>query len=455
MYIRKLTSIMAMVIILCLSGLGRTQSSHPAEDSHVSHHHRGHQEAAATVTLDELIKTALAQNPSLQAARQTVGAKQARVLAEKTLPDPTLSFQTMGQAIPFKLMQGDPSSGRTVSIQQDIPYPGKLELKGNIANSEAEAEQWNYEQIRRQVMADVKTAYYGLYLVYKSVEVIEKNRQLLRTMSRLAEARYQAAQGNQQDILKVQVEITKLIDKLTLLDQRRSTTEALINSLLYRQPDTPLGRPAEFTKSELHYSLDQLNQLAQSNSPKLKNQDREIHRNEYQVQLAKQEFYPDFSVGLSYVDRDEMREMYGLMVSVKLPVYFWRKQEPQLQSAKLNLDSAQKQRDNLGSTIAYNIKEAYLTATTADKLIQLYTTTAIPMAKLTLESSLASYQTGAGDSLSVTNNVITLLDYELKYHEAVTDFQKALAQMEPIVGVDLTGPATRRSEIKHDHAADK
>ncbi|MBF0510155.1 MAG: TolC family protein, partial [Deltaproteobacteria bacterium] len=102
MYIRKLTSIMAMVIILCLSGLGRTQSSHPAEDSHVSHHHRGHQEAAATVTLDELIKTALAQNPSLQAARQTVGAKQARVLAEKTLPDPTLSFQTMGQAIPFK-----------------------------------------------------------------------------------------------------------------------------------------------------------------------------------------------------------------------------------------------------------------------------------------------------------------------------------------------------------------
>ncbi|MBF0526942.1 MAG: TolC family protein [Deltaproteobacteria bacterium] len=242
---------------------------------------------------------------------------------------------------------------------------------------------------------------------------------------------------------------------MTLLDQRRSTTEALINSLLYRQPDTPLGRPAEFTKSELHYSLDQLNQLAQSNSPKLKNQDREIHRNEYQVQLAKQEFYPDFSVGLSYVDRDEMREMYGLMVSVKLPVYFWRKQEPQLQSAKLNLDSAQKQRDNLGSTIAYNIKEAYLTATTADKLIQLYTTTAIPMAKLTLESSLASYQTGAGDSLSVTNNVITLLDYELKYHEAVTDFQKALAQMEPIVGVDLTGPATRRSEIKHDHAADK
>src|SRR5208337_5616952 len=102
----------------------------------------------------------------------------------------------------------------------------------------------------------------------------------------------------------------------------------------------PVGTPAEFKKAEFGYSLEELTQLAQTNSPALKAQESEIAGKQQGVELARKEFYPDFAVGFSFVERDENPTMYGLMMSAKLPLYFWRKQQPQLEAAQLNLSSA-------------------------------------------------------------------------------------------------------------------
>jgi outer membrane protein TolC len=234
------------------------------------------------------------------------------------------------------------------------------------------------------------------------------------------------------------VEISKLIDRLTVLEQRREIAEALINNLLYRQPETPVGKPAPVQKAELRYSLDQLNYIAQSNFPMLKMQEREIDRNQYAVQLARKEFYPDFSVGFTYFNRTAVPEMYGLMFSAKVPLYFWRKQRPELESAASSLASAQKQRDSMLSLLYFRLKDSYLMATTSERLIQLYGTGVIPQATLSLESAVAGYQVGKVDFLTLIDNLVTLLDYELKYYEVLIDYQKALAQLEPFVGTELT-----------------
>ena len=395
-------------------------------------------EVTPTVTLEGLVDEALEHNPAIQAARSAVDAKQSLVVSAKTLPDPTITVQTMGDPAPFNLQTGDPSSARTVSIEQEIPFPGKLGVKGKIAGMEAEAERWNYEQTRCQVIADLKQAYYDLYLIYRSLDTVRKDKGLLERFEQIAQARYRVGQGVQQDVLKAQVEISKLIDRSTVLEQRKGTSEALINSLLDRQPDTALGKPAELQKTELHYSLEQLYQHAQEHSPLLKMQEREIDRSQFAVHAAEREYYPDFSMGFTYFNREGNPAMYGYMLGAKVPLYFWRKQRPEVEGARSGLASAQRQRVSLLSSLYSKLKDGYLRANASEQLITLYGKGIIPQATLSLESAVAGYQVGKVDFLTLLDNLVTLLEYELKYYEVLTDFQKVLAQLEPLVGVELT-----------------
>lgn len=394
--------------------------------------------AMETTSLDDLVRELQERNPALQASQKAAEARKASIISARTLPDPVLSFQTMGDLFPPDLQKGDPSSGRTVGVEQEIPFPGKLGLKGKIAESEAAAEEWNTEQTRRELISDLKGAYFDLALTDRSLEVLEKNRKLLQSVTQVAEARYRVGQGNQQDVIKAQVELSKLLDRQAVLEQRRTIAEALVNSLLFRSPETRIARTAEYRKAQLPYSLDQLNQMALESSAKLKSQEKNIDRSQYAVELARKEYYPDFAVGFSYVDRDDMKEMYGIMAKAKLPLYFWRKQRPDLESARLNLTSARKQRESVTSTLGYTVRDAHTVATTSDRLVQLYGSGIIPQSKLALESAFAAYQTGTVDFLTLLDSLVTLLEYELKYFEALTEFQKALAKLEPVIGVELT-----------------
>ncbi|MCS6806535.1 MAG: TolC family protein [Acidobacteriota bacterium] len=393
---------------------------------------------ASPATLDELVQEALERHPAIQAARRLVDAKRAMIAPAQTLPEPTITFQTMGELLPPVLQSGDPASARAVSIEQDIPFPGKLELKGRMASMEAEAEWWNYEQTRRAIIADVKLAYYDLYHIEESINVVEKNKELLQKFLQIADARYRVGQGNQQDLLKAQVEISKLIDRLTVLKQQHDITEARLNTLLYRPPGSHMAVTTHAHKAELRYTLEELYQLACRNFPELKAQEREIDRQHYAVQLARKQFYPDFSVGFTYFNRAATPEMYGLSVKAKIPLYFWRRQRPELDSAASTLAGAQKQRDNLLSLLYFRVKDAYLAATTSERLMQLYGHAVIPQATLSLESAVANYQVGKVDFLTLIDDLTTLLDYELKYHEALVEYQKALARLEVFVGLELT-----------------
>jgi len=396
---------------------------------------------AATVTsvnLAELVDEALRQNPAIQAAQQALEAKRALILPARTLPDPLISFQTMGNLVPPSLQTGDPSSARTLSIEQEVPYPGKLVLQGKIAEMEAQAESWSYEQSRREVVAELKRAYYDLYLIHQSIETVQKDKALLEDLARIADARYRVGQGLQQDVLKAQVEVSRLIDRLAVLEQQKGVADAMLNRLLYRPADTPVGRPAPVQKATLRYSFTELSRLAEAAYAPLKTQEREIDRSQYAVQLARKQFRPDFAFGFTYFNRSAIPEMYGLMLSARVPLYYWRRQRPELASATASFLSAQKQRESVSSLLLLKLKDAYLKATTSDRLMELYLGGVIPQGTLSLESATAGYQVGRVDFLTLVDNLVTLLDYELRYHEALTEYQKALAELEALVGAEVT-----------------
>jgi outer membrane protein, heavy metal efflux system len=394
----------------------------------------------APIKLKALVDEALMQNPEIKTMQRSFDRMRARIPQAKALPEPMLNIGYMGNPVPlppFDVQKGDPSSGHVLSFTQELPFPGKLSLSGRMANVDAEAEWWNYEQARLNVVAEVKDAYFDLYYIHKSIETITKNKELLEKFAKIAEASYSVGKGIQQDVLKAQVEISRLIEQLAVLEQRKALAEARLNSLLFREPEIPVGEPEEITQQDFTRSLAELTEIALTNHPNLKAQRRRIDREQYNVQLAKKEFYPDFSVGLTYINRPGMPEMYGVNIGVKIPIYFWQKQRPALAEATDSAAAERQRLENVTTLLFLKIKDRYLAATTAQRLVKLYGTTIIPQSTLSLESAIAGYEAGKLDFLTLLDNLVTLRNYELSYYEQLSNVERAIAALEPLVGVTL------------------
>jgi len=388
--------------------------------------------------LDNLVRELLNRNPAVNAARRAVDAKKAMVPSARTLPDPTVSFQTMGNLIPPTLMGGDPSSARVLSLAQEIPFPGKLNLQGQIAAAEADAEIWRYEEVRREAVAELKSAYFDYFLARKLAVVVEKSKVLLTQFAEISQARYKVGEGAQQDVIKAQVEVSRLIERLATLNLQKDTALARINTLLSRAPDTPIDGVTDLPKPLPVGSLDELYKKAAAANPLVRMSRKEIERGELGVALAKKSFYPDFEVGFSYYNRRDMPEMYGVMLKAKIPLYFWRKQRPELESAAAGLIRSRHEYDDSLSTLYFRLKDPFLKTATDSNLLELYGGAIVPQATLALESSISSYRVGKIDFLSLLNNQQTVLEYEMKYYEVLVDYYKALVILESLTGEVLT-----------------
>jgi outer membrane protein, heavy metal efflux system len=392
----------------------------------------------SSVGLDALVADALEKNPGVQSALRQVEALRHRVPQVKTLPDPTVSVGWAGNIAPFSVQEGDPSSNRAITASQSLPYPGKLKLRGEIADREAEAAWWDYEAARRKLVADVKSAYYDYFAASKAVEITQKNKDLLQKLSSIAEARYRVGKGVQQDVLRSQVEISLLLQRLTVFEQQQRTAQARLNTLLYRDPEAPLPPPASFESAKIGHSLDELYTLAREQDTGLQREQRMIERNQYAVNLAQKDYRPDFNVGYMYQQRPDMPDMHGFTVTANIPVFYRTKQREAVREQTEQLASSQRSKENRQTELSFAVKQQYLLAQSSEQLLKLYSQAIVPQSSLALESSMASYQVGAVDFLTILTNFTVVLDYEVSYYRELANYQMALANLEPLVGVELT-----------------
>jgi cobalt-zinc-cadmium efflux system outer membrane protein len=399
-----------------------------------------HGPAQQVLILDEVIREALEKNPEAQSVQHTINALQRRVPQVKALPDPMVSVGWAGNLAPFSVMQGDNSSYRGVTVSEQFPYPGKLKLRGEIANKEADAAQAAYEAIRRRVTAEVRTAYFDYFYFDRAIQTTERNKELLEKLSKIAEARYRVGKAMQADVLRSQVEISLLIEKLTVLEQQRETAQARLNVFLVRSPETPLPPAAEVEPATIRFSLEELYALAAVNDTSALLNKTMVERGQLAVALAQREYRPDIGVSYMYQQRSALPDMNGVTFSVNIPVFYKDKQRQGVAEASEDLMSAEKMRDNRLNEVKFELKQQYLGAKASERLLTLYSKGVVPQSSLALESSMSSYQVGNVDFLSLLTNFTTLLDYETDYYRRLADYQTALARIEVLTGVDVTGP---------------
>jgi outer membrane protein TolC len=394
---------------------------------------------AERISLEALVAHARAHNPEIQAAEQRYRAAQARPSQAGSLPDPMIEWAYHNEPItPLTLGESEFSFWQ-FSASQEVPFPGKLSLRQNIATRETERESQTVRATTLSVIARLTVAYAELAFTHQALEILQRNKDFLLDLQKSAEARYQVGQGIQQDVVKAQVEVSLITSRLIQFERRREGLSATINGLLNRPPLAALGTPEPLQKSRFTPTLEEVRELALTHSPELKGAEITIARNELNLSLAQREYYPDLVFKAAYVNKAARLPEWEVGVGVKVPLYFWRKQRYGVLEAAESAGEARSTRQNVMQTLLARVKDLYVQARTAEQLVALYQTTIIPQSHLSLDSASAGYTVGKVDFLTLLNNIIVLREAELSSEEQLAEFEKSLAQLEEIVGIPLAG----------------
>lgn len=393
--------------------------------------------------LKEWIQEALENNPRLEAAHQRVLSTEKVIPQAGALPDPQLSFGLSNLPVNSFSFNQDPMTGKVIGIMQMFPFPGKLSLSTDIAEYEAAAVKYQKEEIRNQVIQMVKNAYFDLYAVDRAIETTEKNKALMKQFIHMAETKYKTGSGLQQDVLRAQVEISKLEDEFIMWKQKRISVTARLNALLNRPVYTriektslglliPDGPQKRFSAEEI-----------EKNRPLLKAWHQKIQKAETEVELAERDVLPDFMVGASYRQRSDLADMrqmtdfFSATLSVDIPLYMNRKQKAKVAEGEMAFKAVKSEYENIKINVLSEIESILAELERNRKRVELYKGGLLIQAQQSLESAQAGYKVGKVDFLTLINNRILLQNYELQYFFAVSDFHKSLAEYELAVGRDV------------------
>ena len=420
---RLYCAVVAVVLMLFLSsGLSRAQDS----DSVLR----------KRLVLQELTQEVLARNPELVAARKQWEAATTRIAQARSLDDPILSVQLWNVPQPFKATQAD---NTIFGLSQNLPFPGKLALKGDVASRSAEMTEQMLRARERELVVRLKQAYYDLFLAQKAVQIHHEQVELLRQFVTIANAKFRGGMGSQADVLKAQVELSLLFQHLPVLEQRRKTTEAMLNTLLDRNPASPLGLAEEPAHLPFTHPADDLHSLALNERPEIKAAELDVQRSEQSRALAQRQYYPDFNVAFQRFQNYQANDGFGAYVAMTIPFAFWTKPkyDAGVQEAEAAVSVAQAQQHTVENMTRFQINDLLAKLRATDQMATLYRTTILPQAEQSLEAARVGYRAGKGGFLDLIDTQRAWRGFQLEYFKALVDHQYRLAELEQVVGITL------------------
>jgi outer membrane protein TolC len=394
---------------------------------------------AGAQPLPSLVEEALRNNREILAAQKRYEAARQRPSQASSLPDPTVSvgYTSNGGPWPVAGIGREATSNAGIAISQEMPFPGKRKLRGEIAGKEADAEFEQYLAVRLNVVSRLKQAYHELHHSTTGIAFVKRYQDVLRNILRISEARYAVGRAAQQDVFKAQTQFSIFETQLLRYEQERDSKEIEIGALLNRPGAGRIEVPEDMAPGELTVTLEEMLAHARTQAPALAREQKMVEQSELAANLARKSYYPDYTVSGGYFNQGGLPPMWQFRVDFKLPAWFGTKQRAEVNERVFTASQARHDYEAADVGIQASIREQYTLAATARKLIDLYQKSVIPEAQLALESSIASYQTGALDFLSVFSNFMNVVDYELMSHEEVMQFHVALAKLEELTGMEM------------------
>jgi cobalt-zinc-cadmium efflux system outer membrane protein len=392
-------------------------------------------------SLKELLQEAEQNNPQIQAAQQGWHAAKQVPSQVSTLPDPQLNLEqvNVGSPRPFAGYTNSDFAYIGLGVSQDFPYPGKLRLKGEIAKRDADVSQQGYEAVRRSVLAGVKTAYFQLAYLSKTLGILENDGELLQQVEKAADARYRSGMGNQQDLLQAQLERTKLLREITMHHLEVAKLQAQLKELLNRSQSSPDIEPVDLSETALAYTYEELLAATRAQNPQIAGAEKMIERQKLQVDLAHKDFYPDFNLQYMWqrTDPTQFRAYYMLSVGVRLPIYRSRKQRPEMAQAEAELSRSHSELEVQSQQVASELRVQYETAQKTAELLKIDKEGLLPQARAEFQAGVAAYQNNRQDFQALLASFLDVLHLDEEYWQNTAERETALARLEELTGLSL------------------
>jgi outer membrane protein, heavy metal efflux system len=405
-------------------------------------------EAMFQKKLQEIISIALENHPALGEAQNQIRASREVPSQAGSLDDPILRFGLTNLPVDSFSFTERIATTKDITISQKMPYPGKLGLRTEIANKDVGIAEETYDDLKLRIIRNVKQSYFELCFVLAAIEITLQNKELLEQFVIIAETKYSVGKGIQQDVIKAQVELSQIMDDLIALNKRKESEQGRLNTLMNLLPQTPLVIPHGISKTAFNYKIEELQRLTEENRPVL--EEIRLLKERYQVakKLAQKDYYPDFNVGFRYGQREDGRvggtgafqdrpDFLSGFVGINIPIWYKTKQRKKVAEQSYRIEIAQETYNKVRNQIFQKIKELIDQEAKSSETLTLIKTAILPQARQSLESSLSGYGVDKVDFLSLLDTQITLLDWELKYHRELADYEQTLADMERAVGKSL------------------
>jgi cobalt-zinc-cadmium efflux system outer membrane protein len=390
--------------------------------------------------LQAFITEAIQNNPQLRAAHNRTEAAKTKIDQSTSWEPPQIGvefYQIPVQSFPNPIKN---NMEMDYSLQQMIPFPGKLSAMGNAAENNAEMADQNYKALERKLIRDLKSAYYDLYLVQQKIQINAENQDIMRSFVDIARKQYEVGMGKQVDILRAQTELSTLANDGINLRKEKQVVEAMVNTILNRPVNSPLGPVPEIEKDVPEWTFEQLQPLSLEARPELKAMNYSIDMNKSELSLSKREYLPDVMARVMYKDMAMTpNDYWSVMVGISIPLAPWSsgKYTSKVEENEINVRRAEDDVANMKNMTSFEVQDALVKIQTNKNLVDLYRNTVIPQSEQTLQSTISAYQTGKTEFLMMIDAYRMVLMSKLNYYMSIMNYMSSQAALEQSIGLDI------------------
>jgi outer membrane protein, heavy metal efflux system len=404
------------------------------------HEHSG--ASGPAFTLDEVEQMALLGNPDIQVVVRKLAVVEAHVPAAGALDDPMLGYR--GWGVPLRRPWDYNAAQNMFMVSQTFPGFGKRGLRTDLARSDVAEAKAALDNDRLDVRVRVRKAFYDLLRAEDELRIHDEHVAIARQAVQAARIKYTVGKVPQRDILKAQVELTRLGEHLIHFEQDVEIARARLNTLLGRDPAASITVRGDYSIPQQLPATEALEKQALASRPDLAQAQAALEKSHLQQTLAAKTYAPDFTASAGYMlmpSGSSYRNNYMVEGSINLPWLNHRKHDAEISEAKAMVSEQDAELAALRNSTFGQIQEALAQVRSAKRLAALYKSLLQPQAEATLRSTIIAYENDRTDFLNLLDSQMTVVDIDLAYFQAMADFETQFAGLEFAVGapIDRTG----------------